>query len=176
MLFLVVTVLCVCMCMEYVNICTWLAHRDLRRMHTDFLLCRLAASKLPKLSSPTLHSPGCVQPCPASYVGAAIQTQGLMLILQMLLPTEPSLQPQSTCTWTQVQERRHNILPTGQPSRRSTHVWKCACVPTFSSSFSRKLKSVAGPGRMHSSSFQMKRYLSPTPWHMLADSDSNILD
>lgn len=48
-------------------------------------------------------------------------------------------------------------FPMQQLVKWNTYVWKCACLPTFSSNFSRKLKSVAGPGRIHSSSFQRKR-------------------
>lgn len=52
-----------------------------------------------------------------------------------------------------------------QPSKQDTYVWKCACLPTFSSSLSRKLKSVAGPGRIHSSSFKTERETcSPQLW------------
>lgn len=57
--------------------------------------------------------------------------------------------------------------PTQQPVRRRTYVWKCACLPTFSSSFSRKLKSVAGPGRVHSSFLKRKEKPQPISSHSI---------
>lgn len=56
-------------------------------------------------------------------------------------------------------------FPRQELPKRDTYVWKCACFPTFSSNFSRKLKSVAGPGRIHSSSFQRKTEASMHSLH-----------
>lgn len=51
-------------------------------------------------------------------------------------------------------------FPHAAASQGDTYVWKCACLPTFSSNLSRKLKSVAGPGRIHSSSYKTETEVS----------------
>ena len=62
-----------------------------------------------------------------------------------------TLQVNYTTTWPS---------PMQQPGKWDPYVSKCACFPTFSSNLSRKLKSVAGPGRIHSSSFKTETEVS----------------
>lgn len=45
-----------------------------------------------------------------------------------------------------------------------TDVTKCGCPPTVPSSFSRNVKSLASPGRRHSSSWSRKEHQSNTTW------------
>lgn len=77
-------------------------------------------------------------------------------IIMIFLLWRSSCTPGEHCQHTQG-KRYTMIFLHATAVKWDTYVWKCACLPTFSSSFSKKLKSVAGPGRIHSSSFRRKK-------------------